>query len=167
MVATTFYAFRIASRVAQEKSDASGWREALVAVAVVAQLILLMNALAFVSHVVIAAHEMPEEGGLLERQLWLLLGTAGLMALTAAALGDESVREASSPSEAAGAALTAVVERLLVRFWWAAIGVGVVFGVAARGVALLLAIELTLVWVVGRVIRRAAPSGPGPRSPLR
>lgn len=159
MALASLRAFRIASTVAADKEDPDAWRKGLVAVAVLTHVILLTNALAFISWVEIAASEMPERGSLLKQQLSLILGTAGLMALTSAAVGDPTVRAASNLSEAAGAAMTAAVRRLLVRFWWAALGLGVVFGVAARSVALFLALELSLVWIVGLIVRGRASSG--------
>ena len=41
---------------------------------------------------------------------------------------------------------------MLLQFWWAALGFGVVFGYAAGpGFVLLLAGDLTLFWVAGRI----------------
>ena len=48
--------------------------------------------------------------------------------------------------------MVVTAEKLLPRFWWAALGLGVVFGYAAgRGLLLLLAADLTLFWLVGRI----------------
>lgn len=148
--AATARAAYTASRIAATKQSPLDWRVALIGAPLLMQLILLMNAMAFVGWAEIAAAELGRSS-VLEDQLWLLGGTGGLMLLTAAALDDPAVRSAPDPATAAGRAYTVMVERLLVRFWWAALGLGLIFGVRARGVALLLAVELTLVWGIGRL----------------
>lgn len=156
VVLATGDAVRRAASVAKGREATAEWRRALIGPVVLMETILLVNALAFVSLVEIASVEAPEGGSLLRRHLSLILGTAGLMFLMASAVDDPRVRGATTPSEAGGAVLDTAVRRLIFRFWWAALGLGLVFGVAAPGVALFLAMEITLAWGLGKVLERSA-----------
>ena len=87
------------------------------------------------------------------------------MWLVVLALQEPAVLREPTPELGAFRAMVVVAEKLLPRFWWAAAGVGVLFGCAAGpGPVLLLAIDLALFWLAGRIcllirrrqLRRAA-----------
>ena len=159
--AVAWRAWAATGRIAAGKESPTDWRVGLMGAVLGVQGVLFMNALAFVGAVQVAAIEEPGRTPLLESQLALLLGTGGLMLLVARGLDAPGVADAPDPGAAVGRAFGGVLGGLMVRFWLAAAGVGLVFGVRAPGVALLLAVELTLVWGVGRLaVRRSGRRAP-------
>ncbi len=146
-----------ARQVTAEREDAADCRGALISGAAITVLILLANAMAFISQIEVQwwtwqdhMAEAPSRWTLVWDQAALLFGSAGLMWLTVAAIRNPRAIECD-PRLMAPNVMLIMVEKLLPRFWLAALGVIAIFGVFARGVALLLAVELTLSWIIGRV----------------
>ncbi len=152
--------------VAASKAVPEGERGPLVGQAVVMQLVLLTNAMAFVDWVGIewwsGRHLGPAASSpwtLAMNQAALLIGTFGLMELVVQAVDDPRSRPDGAPVPEL---ILVAVEKLLPRFWLAALGLATIFGVTARGVALLLAVELTLMWIAGRGLRAWGRGRPPP-----
>lgn len=149
-----------ARQVTAGREDAADCRRALVSAAAIMVLILLVNASAFISWIEIEwwmwQDHMDETGAppsrwtLVYDQFALLFGSAALMWLTVAAIRDKRAIECDVRLMGPTVMLI-IVEKLLPRFWLAALGVGAIFGVFAPGAALLLAVELTLCWIIGRI----------------
>lgn len=147
---------RVAPRVLQGRQDAKEWLSALLYAGWVMILILLVNAQGFVKMAL-----MDWEAGMGVRGTWLellgshlsvLAGTASLMWLVVRSLQDPAVLREPTPMLGASRVMVLVAEKMLLQFWWAALGFGVVFGYAAGpGFVLLLAGDLTLFWAVGRI----------------
>ena len=112
---------------------------------------LLGNAMVYSKGALIEWHmqEMPNLSSLFWSQLSVLGGTASLMGLVVLSLSEPSILEETTPQRGMYRAMTIIVEKLLFRFWWAALGLGIVFGFADRGGTLFLAVELTLMWLMG------------------
>jgi len=147
---------RTAASVAKGRAGAD---ERLVAVRGTAWImigVLLANALAFAKLALIDAEinsPVPAtRWDLITTHGSVLLGTGSLMGLVVLALGQPAVWAEPTPMLASTRLMVVIAERLLPRFWWAAVGLGALFGVAAGvGPVLFLAGELTLFWLVGRI----------------
>ena len=140
-------------RATEGYSDPEDGRHVLRVAGVVMQLCLVTNGLGFLSTARIpdTFDGSPVPWGVLWDQLAVLVGTASLLELVARAVRDEAELGMEDPGKAWMRALLTITERLLPRFWWAAAGLGVVFGIASGpGVVLFLAVELLLMWVIGR-----------------
>gem|GEM_PF-2218566 len=149
-------ACRVSSQVTQGREQAREWRYALMSAGTLTIAILLANSMAFAKEAMIAPwmeEQPPTFWELLGPQLSVVAGTASLMWLAVRALRHPSVFEEPTPELGMSRAVLVIVERLLPRFWMAVLGLGVVFGLfGGRGMVMLLAIELTLCWVMGRVL---------------
>ena len=86
----------------------------------------------------------------LRSQFSVLAGTASLMGLVVLSLSEPSILKESTPQRGMYRAMMVIVEKLLPRFWWAALGLGIVFGFADRGATMFLAVELLLSWLIGQ-----------------
>ncbi|MDJ0705020.1 MAG: hypothetical protein QNJ46_17195 [Leptolyngbyaceae cyanobacterium MO_188.B28] len=163
LLLTGFFIYRvcrIVARVTKHQPAAQQWRDNLRFIGIIMTVCLLANAMAYGKGALILWHmeEEPTMGSLVRTQASVLLGTASLMWLVGAGLADPSILQESTPQRGMYRAMTVIVEQLLFRFWWAAIGFGIVFGVADRGATLLLAIELTFCWAMGQALLRWNPS---------
>ena len=119
-------------------------------------LTLLVNAQAYAKMNMIAFEvEAAGQGSwrqLLASHLSVLAGTGSLMYLVVRAVRDPAVLREPTPGLGASRVMVLVAEKLLLQFWPAALGCGVVFGyTAGPGPVLLLAADLTLFWIAGRV----------------
>ncbi len=144
----------VVGRATAGLADADERRDTLRAAGIVMQLCLVCNGLGFFGAARIGAvvDGVPDPAALLWDQLAVLAGTAALLELVVRAVREETVLGAESPRLAWIRALTAIVERLLPRFAWAAVGLGTVFGIASGpGIVLFLAGELALMWAFGRL----------------
>ena len=147
---------RVADEVLRGREDAAQWRGALLGASWIMVLALLVNAQGF-AKMTLMVQTVGTEG----RETWLELlgwyvsvvgGTASLMWLVVRALREPVVLREPTPAMGASRVMVVVAEKLLPRFWWAALGLGAVFGYAAgSGPILLLAADLTLFWAVGRI----------------
>ena len=144
-------AFFTASKVTDNLENKGEWKAALLRAVILMDLILLVNATGFVSVAEIDSIDQ-NRWHILENQFWLLIGTASLMALGEAAIRDPWVLDTSKPKITTARVFVRIMEKLLFRFWWAALGLGLIFGFRARGIALLLATELTASWIAARLI---------------
>jgi len=83
----------------------------------------------------------------LRKQLSIIIGTGLLMLIIRNAI-DRDYHDDSDPPRVIGVKVQMeMYKNLMVRHWWAVIGVGAVFGViTGPGVVLLLALELTIMW---------------------
>jgi hypothetical protein len=138
------------------RQDTAEWRRALLAGAWIMIGILTLNAQGYVKMNQIAweiSGPTPGRGmDLLISHLGVLGGTASLMWLVALALKEPAVLEEPAPQLATYRVMVVVAEKLLPRFWWAALGFGIVFGyTAGPGPIMFLAAELTLFWLMGRI----------------
>ncbi|MFC1850513.1 hypothetical protein ACFL27_10010 [candidate division CSSED10-310 bacterium] len=147
---------RVVDQVVRGLEDAQEWRKALLRAGWIMILILLVNAQAFVKMNLLVWEIGNGEAGtwvkLLTTHLSVLCGTGSLMWLVVLSLREPAVFEEPRPQLGTFRAMVVVTEKLLPRFWWAALGLGTVFGFAAGpGLVIFLAIELTLFWVAGRI----------------
>ena len=95
----------------------------------------------------ISQHET-SQWDLLAKQLSILLGTGSLMLVIRQAINDEYPNSQEN-QKTFGLELQAnMYKRLMVRYWWVVIGAGAAFGITAGpGIPLLLAAELTIMWL--------------------
>ena len=147
---------RVVSKALEDRDDAAEWRQALLSVGWCMIVVLLVNAQWFVKMNLLDWEVGSGVRGarleLLASHLGVLAGTSLLMSLVARALREPAVLAEPTPVLGAHRAMVVMVEKLLPRFWLAALGVGVVFGFACgRGLVLFMAAELTLCWAIGRV----------------
>jgi len=147
---------RVVDDVLRDKEDAAEWRTPLLGAAWIMIGILTVNAQGYVKMNLIGweiGGQTPGTGmDLLVSHLGVLGGTASLMWLVALALKEPAVLREPDPHLGAYRVMVVVAERLVVRFWWAVLGIGVVFGyTAGPGPVVFLAVELTLFWLVGRI----------------
>ena len=147
---------RVIPRVLEGRDDAPQWRGALLYAAWVMILTLLVNAQGFAKTNLIMYELGARAGTGWLRQLAshasVLAGTASLMWLVVRSLQDPAVLQERTPMLGASRAMVLIAEKLLPQFWWAALGLGVVFGCSAgSGPVLLLATDLTLFWLIGRI----------------
>lgn len=146
----------VVDRVVREKENPAEWRQALLWAGWIMILILLTNAEAFAKMNLIEWEFATEVPGTWRRlffsHLGVLVGTGSLMCLVVRALQDPSVLEETAPLLGTSRAMVVVAEKLLPRFWWAALGLGTLFGcTGGSGPIIVLAIDLTLFWAAGRV----------------
>jgi len=132
------------------------YRRAVVGAASIMLGILLTNALAFSKLNLIDWEFSGQVSGtrweLLTSHASVLLGTASLMWLVTLATREPVVWAEQTPMRAATRTWVVIAEKLLPRFWWAALGLGALFGVVVGvGPILHLAVGLTFFWVVGRI----------------
>ena len=146
--------WRVVGRATAGLPDADERSRILRTAGIIMQGCLVTNGLGFLS----SARLLAEADGLSNppavvwHQLVVIAGTLSLLELVVRAVREETALEADDPRRAWIRALTAIVERLLPRFWWAAVGLGTVFGIASGpGIVLFLAGELLLMWGIGRV----------------
>jgi len=148
---------RVVPDVLKDHPDAAEWRISLVAAGWIMVGIVLVNAQGFVKFNLMDWEVGPEgvRGTwlkLLASHLSVLAGTHSLMWLVARAIRDPAVLREPTPQLAGYRVMVTVAERQLPRFWWAALGLGVVFGyTAGRWLVVFLAADLTLFWAVGRI----------------
>ena len=149
--------YRFTTRVRGEMRRSPDLHERLsplLALGIVMILSLLANALGMVSWVEIAVwsgQQPPDVLYVLKEQAALILGTAGLVALVPVSLLRPEVYAHPDPRLGSLRGIVYMLESLIVRFLLALLGFGLVFGVLGRSaVAVLLAGELLLVWVVVR-----------------
>lgn len=150
--------FRFVVRVRSEirrSPDLEERLSPLLALGIVMILSLLANALGLVSWVEIMAwsrEQPPEMLHVLRDQAALVIGTAGLVALIPFSLLRPEVYTHPDPRLGALRGIVHMLESLILRFFLALIGFGLVFGVLGRSaIVALLAGELFLVWVVARI----------------
>lgn len=146
----------VVDKVLAGHEDAKNWRAALLGAAWMMILVLLCNAQAFAKLNLIdwefGRSTPPAWWRLLASHLGVLAATGSLMGLVACALREDVVLREPTPALGAYRAMVVVTEKLLPRFWWAAAGFGVLFGcTAGPGPILVLAADLTLFWLAGRI----------------
>ncbi len=147
---------RVVDQVVAEREDSGQWRAALLGASWIMTLTILVNAQSFMGSNFISWQIRFGESGpwleLLSSHVSVLVGTWALLWLIVRALRDPAV--VGEPTAMLGACRMMVVtaEKLLLRFWPAALGLGVLFGYAAgRGLLLILAADLALFWLAGRI----------------
>ena len=146
----------VVGRALAEREDSDEWRPALLGAGWIMTLTILLNAQVFMKMNFIE-WEFGRGGrgpwlDLVTSHLSVLAGTWALMWLVARSLREPAVVREPTPMLGAYRVMVVTAERLLLRFWWAALGLGVLFGYAAGpGLVLLLAANLTLFWLVGRI----------------
>ncbi|MFG0328848.1 MAG: hypothetical protein ACF8PN_03010 [Phycisphaerales bacterium] len=150
----------------REKENPQEWLQFVLWPGVIMILVLAVNGGAFLK-VVGLEHAMLEAEGidyhaaesspaggwsLMIEGFFVLVGTSFLMWLSYRALLNPRIYELRHPRAAGLLAQRLIVERLVFRHWLAVFGVGAVFGVATGGgPVLLLAVELTLMWMISIV----------------
>ena len=139
-----------------EREDSDEWRAALLGASWIMTLTILLNAQGFMKMNLIEWDVNRNASGpwldLLGSHLSVLAGTWALMWLVVRSLREPVVVREPTPVLGACRMMVVTAEKLLPRCWWAALGLGVLFGYAAgRGLVLLLAADLTLFWLAGRI----------------
>ena len=160
---------RVVAQVLADRDDSAEWRPVLLGAGWIMTLIILLNAQGFMKMNLMDWQINGGESGqwldLLSSHMSVLVGTWALMWLVVRAMRAPAVVREPTPMLGASRMMVVTAEKLLPRFWWAALGLGVLFGYAAgRGLVLLLAIDLTLFWLAGRIslhLQRRKLQAPG------
>ena len=147
---------RVVAQVLADRDDSAEWRPVLLGAGWIMTLIILLNAQGFMKMNLMDWQINGGESGLwldlLGSHMSVLAGTWALMWLVVRSLRAPAVVGEPTPMLGACRMMVVTAEQLLPRFRWAALGLGVVFGYAAgRGLVLLLAADLTLFWLAGRI----------------
>ena len=116
--------WRVAATVSHGHRQASEWRFNLRWMGIVMILCLFGNAMVYSKGALISwnMQEVRTLWSFFRSQISVLLGTASLMGLVVLSLSDPSILKESPPQRGMYRALIVIVEKLLLRFWWAALG---------------------------------------------
>jgi len=147
---------RVVGRVLAGREDSDQWRAALLGASWIMTLTILLNAQGFMKMNLMDWQIRGGESGpwltLLSSHVSVLVGTWALLWLVVRSLREPAVVDEPTAMLGACRMMVVTAEKLLPRFWWAALGLGVLFGYAAgRGLVLVLAADLTLFWLIGRI----------------
>ncbi|WP_299493258.1 hypothetical protein [Acaryochloris sp. IP29b_bin.137] len=159
LILTGFFIYRawqVAGVVSQGQPQVKDWRFHLRWISIVMLLCLLNNAMVYSKGALIAwnIQETRSLWSFLRSQFSVITGTSSLMGLVIMSLSEPSILKESTPQRGMYRAMMVIVEKLLPRFWWAVLGLGIVFGFADPGATLFLAVELLLFWLMGQGLMR-------------